>query len=296
MHNIIEQFLNYIKNERELSGNTQESYIRDLKQFNNYLSKYSSVDLVNVNKTIIITYLVYLQRDGKSASTISRKLASLRSFYQYLLNNGIIDTDPTHNLQAPKQERKVPDILTPKEVDIILAQPIPNSFKGSRDKAMLELLYATGIKVSELVLLDIDSINFELSNVTLDKKANNTRMVPMGRTASTYLKKYINEYRMETLKDTEERALFINYQGKRLTRQGFWKIIRYYTRKTNINKKITPNTLRDSFAVHILQNGADLKSVQKILGHSDISTTQKYFSAINDEKLKEVYDKAHPRA
>ncbi|HHV27734.1 tyrosine recombinase [Anaerosalibacter bizertensis] len=291
----INQFLDYIKNEKELSRNTQESYLRDINQFNNYLSKYSSVDLINVNKTIVITYLVYLQKNGKSASTISRNLASLRSFYQYLLNNGVTNIDPTNNLHSPKQEKKAPNILTLKEVDKLLSIPKPNKFKGARDKAMLELLYATGLRVSEIILLDIDNINFKFSNITLEENSD-IRIIPLGRTALNYLKIYINKYRNEVLKDTEEKALFINYQGKRLTRQGLWKIIKYYTDKTNINKKITPNTLRDSFAVHLLQNGADLKSVQKILGHSDISTTQKYFFAIDDKKLKEVYNNTHPRA
>lgn len=298
MDKFIGQFLNYIKNEKELSKNTQKSYLRDLKQFRHYLNKYSSVGLINVNKTIIITYLVYLQKGGKSASTIARSLASLRSFYQYLLNNGFIDVDPTNNLRSPKQEKKVPNILNPKEVDILLSKPVSTSFKGARDKAMLELLYATGIRVSELVSLNVDSINFDINIIIVNEDGydSNSRLIPMGNKASSCLKKYIDEYRVETLKNIEEKALFMNYQGTRLTRQGFWKILKYYTEKTNINKKITPHTLRHSFAVHILQNGADLKSVQKMLGHSDISTTQKYFFAIDDKKLKEVYDNAHPRA
>lgn len=291
----INQFLDYIKNEKSFSKNTQESYLRDINQFNKYLNKYSSVDLINVNKTIIITYLVYLQKNGRSASTISRNLASLRSFYQFLLNNGQIKADPTNNLHSPKQERKVPNILTLKEVDKLLSIPKPNNFKGSRNKAILEVLYATGLRVSEIILLDVDNINFQLGNIMLEKNLD-IRVIPLGRIALDFLKIYINKYRNEVLKDMEEKALFINYQGKRLTRQGLWKIIKYYTDKTNINKKITPNTLRDSFAVHLLQNGADLKSVQKILGHSDISTTQKYFYAIDNKRLQEVYNNTHPRA
>lgn len=296
MDDVICEYRCYLKDERELSKNTLESYIRDLEQFGEYLNSNNSHNLMTVNKTMIITYLIFLQKGGKATSTVSRNLASIRSFYQFSINKGYIKEDPTYNLRSPRQDRKLPEILTPKEVDLLLSQPDVSDFKGVRDKAMLELLYATGIRVSELVDLNINNINYEIGYIALSGDSLQERVIPVGKVALDNLKTYFSEYRTQVLKNTNEKALFLNFQGKRLTRQGFWKIIKHYTEKTNINKKITPQTLRHSFAVHLLQNGADLKSVQEMLGHSDISTTQIYSFATNDNKLREVYNKAHPRA
>ena len=296
MDDVIYDYSCYLKDERELSKNTLESYIGDLEQFREYLNDNSSSNLVNVNKTIIITYLMYLQKDGKANSTISRNLASIRSFYQYLVNKDYVREDPTYNLRSPKRDRNVPEILTPKEVDLLLSQPDVSNFKGARDKAILELLYATGMRVSELIDLNINDINYEIGYIVLRGDSLQERAIPVGKVALNEIKTYTNEYRPQVLKSIEEIALFLNFHGKRLTRQGLWKIIKYYTGNTNINKKITPQTLRHSFAVHLLQNGADLKSVQEMLGHSDISTTQIYSFATNDKKLREVYNKTHPRA
>lgn len=296
MDDVIYDYSCYLKDERELSKNTLESYIGDLEQFREYLNDNSSSNLVNVNKTIIITYLMYLQKDGKANSTISRNLASIRSFYQYLVNKDYVREDPTYNLRSPKRDRNVPEILTPKEVDLLLSQPDVSNFKGARDKAILELLYATGMRVSELIDLNINDINYEIGYIVLRGDSLQERAIPVGKVALNEIKTYANEYRPQVLKSIEEIALFLNFHGKRLTRQGLWKIIKYYTGNTNINKKITPQTLRHSFAVHLLQNGADLKSVQEMLGHSDISTTQIYSFATNDKKLREVYNKTHPRA
>jgi len=292
--NII-NFNSYLKAEKELSNNTIESYIRDLKQFNNYLKENGLSDIISVNKTLIITYLMYLQKSGKSLSTVSRNIASLRAFYQFLLNEGIISKDPTINLQSPKQEKKLPNILTPKEVEILLEQPNMNCSKGVRDKAMLELLYATGIRVSELIALDVDDVNLYMDYILSSKGTPNERVIPIGKMAVKTLSLYLDKHRMNFIKDSGEKSLFVNYHGKRLTRQGFWKIVRGYTSQANINKNITPHTLRHSFAVHLLQNGADLKSVQEMLGHADISTTQVY-TLISKSKIKEVYKKSHPRA
>ncbi len=294
MDDVIYEYECYLKEERELSENTLESYIRDLEQFESYLSSNNLKNIMTVNKTIIITYLLFLQKDGKATSTVSRNLASIRSFYQYSLNKGYITEDPTYNLHSPKQDRKIPEILTPTEVDLLLSQPNINEYKGARDKAMLELLYATGIRVSELIDLNVNDINYEIGFIALSGEQE--RVIPAGNVALNNLITYVNEYRNQVLKNTKEMALFLNFQGKRLTRQGFWKIVKHYTKQTNINKSITPQTLRHSFAVHLLQNGADLKSVQEMLGHSDISTTQIYSFATNDNKLREVYKRAHPRA
>lgn len=295
MDSNILKFNGYLELEKELSQNTIESYIRDLRQFNAYLKENNLSDIVNVNKTLIITYLMNLQKSGKSVSTVSRNIASLRSFYQFLLNEGIINKDPTINLQSPKQEKRLPSILTPKEVEILLEQPNVNSTKGVRDKAMLELLYASGIRVSELIALNVDDVNLYMDYILSSKDTANERVIPIGKIAVDVLSLYIEKHRMNFLKDSDEKSLFVNYHGKRLTRQGFWKIVRGYTNQAGINKNITPHTLRHSFAAHLLQNGADLKSVQEMLGHADISTTQVY-TLITKNKIKEVYKKAHPRA
>lgn len=293
---IINSYIDYIKNEKELTVNTLEAYIRDLMQFKDYLVKNNINNTIKANKTTIITYLMYLQKNGKATSTISRNLASIRCFYQYLLNNSLIKEDPTHNLHSPKPKRKLPNILTKEEVDILLSQPSKNNFKGVRDKAMLEVLYATGIRVSELIDLDIDNFNLELEYLCLEDFDSNRRIIPIGKLALKSLINYLENYRVEVLKDEEQEALFLNYNGNRLTRQGFWKIIKKYSKKSNINKKITPHTLRHSFAVHLLQNGADIKKVQEMLGHSDISTTQIYSIATDTKDLKGMYRKSHPRA
>ena len=293
---IMNEYIDYMENEKGLASNTLEAYKRDIMQFKDYIVKNNINDSTAVNKTVIITYLMSLQKEGKATSTISRSLASIRCFYQYLLNNNLIDEDPTLNLRSPKSERKLPHILTKEEVDLLLSQPSKDNFKGSRDKAMLELLYATGIRVSEIVALDLDKLNLELGYLYLDNSGLNERVIPIGSIALKYLKNYIEKYRNEVLKNREEVALFLNYNGNRLTRQGFWKIIKQYTIKSKIDKKITPHTLRHSFAVHLLQNGADIKMVQEMLGHSDISTTQIYSFATNNKKLRDVYEKSHPRA
>lgn len=295
MNSNIVNFMQYLSKEKELSNNTIESYSRDLRQFDDYLSENNLNDLITVNKTLIITYLMFLQKKGKSVATISRNIASLRCFYQYILNEGLIGKDPTINLQSPKQEKKLPSILTPKEVEILLDQPDLDSSKGLRDKAMLELLYAAGIRVSELIALNVNDVNLSMGYITCSKDLSSERVIPIGNIAINILHIYLNDHRISFVKGQEEQALFVNYHGRRLTRQGFWKIVKVYTKKAKINKKITPHTLRHSFAAHLLQNGADLKSVQEMLGHSDISTTQIY-TLVTKNRIKEVYKKAHPRA
>lgn len=294
MNEILNEFISYLKTERELSSNTLESYGRDLKQFANYLKEKGKFSYQEANKTTIITYLFYLQKKGRAASTISRNLASIRSLYQYMLNKNMIKSDPTLNLEAPKSEKKLPCVLSLSEVEKLINQPDENTSMGSRDKSMIELLYATGIRVSELVSLDIDDLNFELGCIKCKGYNAKERIIPIGTMAKKALVKYVNEFRGKLVKDNEK-ALFVNYYGKRLTRQGFWKIIKRYTKMAKIDKKITPQTLRHSFATHLIQNGADLKSVQEMLGHSDISTTQIYMQ-LTKNRIKEVYDKAHPRA
>ncbi|WP_427339229.1 site-specific tyrosine recombinase XerD [Caloranaerobacter sp. DY30410] len=295
MDSLLNKFLEYLLYEREASNNTIESYSRDLRQFKKYITENDINDFRLVNKTTIITYLVYLQKIGRAPSTVSRNLASVRSFYQFLLNEGIVKKDPTVNLQSPKNEKRLPQVLTPKEVELLLEQPDLNTSKGVRDRAMLELLYAAGIRVSELVALDIDDIDLKLGFLVCSKNTSNERNIPIGRFAIDILNEYLLNHRKSFVKDNNVKALFLNYHGKRLTRQGFWKIIKSYTKKINLNKAITPHTLRHSFAVHLIENGADLKSVQEMLGHSDISTTQVY-AKITKPTLRDVYNKTHPRA
>ncbi len=293
--NTLNNFIDYLNDERELSKNTLESYKRDINQFYDYLNEMQISDLKDISKTTIITYLLYLQKKGRATATISRSLASIRSFSQFLMNNKYISKDPTLNLESPKSEKKLPNVLTLKEVELLLAQPDSISQKGIRDKAMLELLYATGIRVSELVALNWESLNLDMGYLKCNGNNCRERIIPIGSMAKNAIDNYINNCRKALIKNDDEQSLFVNYHGTRLTRQGFWKIIKTYTQKAKINKKITPHTLRHSFATHLIQNGADLRSVQEMLGHSDISTTQVY-TLITSNKMKDVYNKSHPRA
>lgn len=282
---VMSNFKNYIQNEKELSQNTFNSYISDINQFAEYLKEYTSINIFNANKTIIITYLMYLQKQGRATSTISRNLASLKSFYQYLFYMGFIKEDPTFNLHSPKSEKKIPNILTSSEIELLLSQPKEDNFKGARDKAMLELMYATGIRVSELVALNIEDFNQKIGYILVGRDTESERTISIENKTRKYILNYLENYRYIRLKNKTENALFINYKGERLTRQGLWKVLKYYVRKININKNITPHTLRQSFTVHLLQSGVSLKSAQQILGHADITTTQYYsFITISDSK------------
>lgn len=295
MNIYLEDFIYYLAYEKELSKNTLESYKRDIFQFVAFLKDRHIRDIKEANKTTIITYLLHLQKKGKATSTISRNLASIRSFCQFLLNEKYIDKDPTVNLESPKSEKRIPNVLTLEEVEILLEQPEVGNHKGVRDRAMLELLYATGIRVSELVSLNRLDLNLELGYIKCNGDHSKERTIPIGSMAKMALENYINNCREHLIREEDETSLFVNYHGTRLTRQGFWKIIKNYAQKAKISKKITPHTLRHSFATHLLQNGADLRSVQEMLGHSDISTTQIY-TLVTKNKIKEVYNKAHPRA
>ena len=286
-------FFGFLENEKKVSTNTLQSYKRDLKQFEKYLEE-SAKDYSKITEEGIKDYIEYMQEIGKKPSTISRGLASIRSFYQYETKNKTVEKDPTDGIQSPKIEKRVPSILTSKEVALLLEQPQNVDLKGTRDKAMLEFAYATGMRVTEIISLNIDDVNLETGYVTCktDKKE---RTVPIGNMSLKALKEYILNARGTLIKDENEKALFVNVNGQRLTRQGFWKIIKYYKEQAHIEKEITPHVLRHSFATHLLQNGADLKSIQTMLGHSDILSTQIYMQ-FQDESLKNIYRKAHPRA
>ncbi|SDK50146.1 site-specific tyrosine recombinase XerD [Natronincola ferrireducens] len=294
MEQLILKYTDYLTTEKELSTNTLESYLRDVKQYLDYLNKNEVNDISYTTKATIITYLVYLQDKGRAVSTISRSIASIRCFYQYLVQSKMVPKDPTLNIESPKTKKKLPSILSLEEVDVLLNQPEAWTSKGMRDKAMLELLYATGIRVSELISLTINDVNLSLGFVKCSS-SNRERTIPIGTLALKALLDYLNKARGSFVKTDNQDLLFLNMQGGGLTRQGFWKIIKAYTKQANIEKTITPHTLRHSFATHLVQNGADLKSVQEMLGHSDISTTQIYAN-ITKNKIKDVYNKTHPRA
>lgn len=295
MESYLNEFINYLAVERGLAKNTLESYGRDLRQYYSYLNN-DRIDAINqVSRATILAYLEQLQSKGRAVSTISRNLAAIKSYYQFLVRERYLDKDPAANLESPKLEKKLPKILTISEVEELLKQP--NSFlpTGMRDKAMLELLYATGIRVSELISLNVSDVNLEMGYIKCYGKGSKERIVPLGSIAAKCVQEYITRGRGKLVRTYDEPALFVNHHGNRLTRQGFWKIIKKYAQEATITKEITPHTLRHSFATHLLENGADLRSVQEMLGHADISTTQIY-TQVTKNRLKEVYEKAHPRA
>ncbi len=293
MEKQIKLFLEFLENDKKLSENTLQSYRRDIVQFQDYLNNerlaYSKISQQEIKK-----YIEYLKKIGKKTSTISRNLASIRSFYQFLLRTKKIRKDPTDGMQSPKIEKKAPSILSSDEVELLLEQPSDADLKGIRDKAMLEFAYATGMRVTEIISLNINDVDFDKSLVSCNS-GSNKRNIPLGTISLNALQEYVKEARPVMIKTEDEKALFVNVNGKRLTRQGFWKIIKYYKEQAHITKDITPHVLRHSFATHLLQNGADLKSIQMMLGHSDISSTQVYMQ-FQDDSLKNVYHKAHPRA
>jgi len=287
-------FLVYLEKNRGSSKNTIASYKRDLNKLIVFLADSKVTDPKRVTSTHLNTFLLKAESEGKASSSISRYVASIHSFFNYLFKKNIISEDPSEAISSPKQSKKAPEILTIKEIELLLEQPKAADNKGLRDKAMLELLYATGIRVSELINLKKDDLNIRMGYIRCVDK-NKERIIPIGTPAKEALTKYVNYSRNGMIKDPDDDVLFVSCLGHSMSRQGFWKIIKLYANKANIKKAITPHMLRHSFASHLVENGADLKSVQEMLGHSDISTTQVY-ARMNSHKLKEVYIRAHPRA
>lgn len=286
-----ETFLAEVKHS---SPNTISSYLRDITQFAEYLDNGRNCDLRSADSNTIRDYMSWMQGRGKSAASVTRFLASIKSFYSYLISQGILKVNPAKGISAAKVERKYPEILTSKEVELFLEQPLCIDAKGFRDHAMLELLYATGIRVSELISLNVGDLNLAAGLIRCESKGKE-RVIPLYQTAIKALQDYVKNIRPQLIADGNEDALFVNMNGERMSRQGFWKIIKYYQEKAGIEKEITPHTLRHSFAVHLLENGADLRSIQEMLGHADISSTQIYTHVVK-RQLKDVYRKAHPRA
>ena len=293
MEKTVVKYLKFLAEEKRASQNTLSSYRRDLLRFAEYLKEYK-LNYLSLNNTDILTYMNRMQEDGMSPATVSRNLASIRSFYIYLMRKKKVSDDPTFNIRSLKKEKTLPTTLTGPEVEVLLSMPKTDEPKGCRDKAMLEVLYATGLRVSELISLDLDDINLKIGYINC--AGNGTaRVVPIYAEAIKAVKDYLDKSRNILCFDESVKALFVNINGKRMSRQGFWKILKKYKDEAGIPKEITPHTLRHSFALHLLENGADLKSIQELLGHSDISSTQIY-SEIASKRLKDVYNKAHPRA
>ena len=294
MLDLIGAYENYLTKVKQASANTIASYMRDIRQFSEWLRSTENADVVDASQVNISDYLTHLEKDGRSGATVSRNLASLKNFYSYVVSSGFLENTPVTEIRVDRGEKKLPQILTGREIELLLAQPVCVDAKGYRDKAMLEVMYATGIRVTELIDLDVDDVNLELGTIKC-AGAKKTRSIPLYPAALKALTAYLMDIRRGMIADPDERALFVNVNGVRMSRQGFWKILKYYQASAHIEKDITPHTLRHSFAVHLLENGADLGSVQELMGHSDISSTQMYTHMVN-LKLKSVYEKCHPKA
>ena len=294
MLDLVQAYENYLIKVKKASSNTVSSYMRDIRQFVQFLEEYGNTDLTAVEQLHIQRYMTHLIEDGRSGATQSRNVASLKNFFAYLVSAGFMDQSPVFDIQVEKREKKLPQILTGREIELLLSQPACIDAKGYRDKAMLETMYATGVRVTELLTLDVEDVNLEqgIIKCSSDKKS---RVIPLYPAALRSLSVYLKEYRMALVNDPAEQALFVNIGGSRMSRQGFWKILKHYQSTARIDKEITPHTLRHSFAVHLLENGADLDSLQELMGHSDISSTQLYTHMVNN-KLKKVYAKCHPKA
>lgn len=295
MQDYIRDYEDYLKNKKKVSQNTLSSYMRDVLQFDGYLRQNAVADsYADITHPMVARYIKWLSEQGKSESTATRAAASLKCFFDFLFCAGRVESNPAKNVAPKRTEHKLPQILTGKEVDLLLDQPKCTDLKGYRDKAMLELLYATGIRVSELIALNLDDVNLSGGFIRC-LNSRKERAIPLYPAAVKAISDYVSLARTKMINRLSEPAMFVNVNGERMTRQGFWKIIKFYQAKAQIRKDITPHTLRHSFATHLLENGADLHSIQIMLGHADISSTQVYAHLVK-QQLKDVYNKYHPRA
>ncbi len=291
----LEEFIQYLDQEKKMAQNTLEAYKSDVMDFFVFVKATGNDGLSDASNTDVVSYLLKLKEDNKSAATVNRKLASLRGYYNFLQEKGHLQVNPTIGIKSPKIQRKELEYLSLEEVDTLLDMP-DKSIRGMRDRAILELLYATGIRVNEIIAANVTDVNLRIGFFTCPGEHGKARIIPVGRPARKAVEEYVFDARDLLLKDNKsENALFVNYYGQRMTRQGLWKILKEYGSKAGIRNKITPHTLRNSFAVHMIQNGADLKSLQDLLGHEDISATQVYLS-VTKNRIKDIYDKTHPRA
>jgi integrase/recombinase XerD len=296
MDKMISEFVKDLTLERKMAPNSVNAYEKDMAEFKHFLEERAINNVSEINNTEVVAYLLKLRNDGKASATVNRKAASLRAFCNFMFSKGYIASNPAMHIKSPKISRKPIEYLTLAEIEKLLEQP-DLSMKGIRDRAILELLYATGIRVTELTEMNLSDVNVRIGFVTCSGEHGKARIIPLGRPARAAVEVYIFDARKKLIHNetSKEQALFVNYAGERMTRQGLWKIIRHYAEKAGVEHKITPQILRNSFAVHMIQNGADLKSIQELLGHEDITTTQIYLEATKS-KIKEVYDRSHPRA
>lgn len=294
MNEYIRKYSDYLDKRKNFSKNTSSAYIRDLTSFNTYIEESYEKELTEVTKTMILTYILDMQKKSKNASTVSRSLSSIKSFYKYLEGDRLIEKNPSTGIQAPRIEKKMPQFLTIEEIEKLLDMPDTDTVKGCRDKAMLELLYSTGIKVSELLDLKISSYSRFTDSLRI-VKTRNSRHVPVGETAKKYLDSYLEGHRQSLNPEENEDTLFLNVNGKSMSRQGFWKIIKSYAKSANIEKDITPQIIRNSFVVHLLQNGADIGTLNSLFGQNNISMIQSYLKS-KQNKTFEIYKRTHPRS
>lgn len=294
MLDLVHAYENYLSKVKKASANTIASYMRDIRQYSQWLQEHVGIDVVDAQQLNISDYLSHLEENGRSGATLSRALASLKNFYSYVVSTGFIEKTPVTDVRVERGEKKIPQILTGREIELLLSQPVCVDAKGYRDKAMLEVMYATGIRVTELIDLNVSDVNLDLGIIKCTG-SRKSRAIPLYPAALRALTNYLDNVRTSMLADPQETALFVNVSGIRMSRQGFWKILKHYQSTAHIEKEITPHTLRHSFAVHLLENGADIGSVQELMGHSDISSTQVYTNLIN-QKIKNVYAKCHPKA
>ncbi len=294
MYQYIDEYLNFLAIEKGLSLNTLEAYSRDLNRYSEFMENRGITNIREITSDDVISYLGSLRKNGLTANSVNRTLAAVRGFYKYLLRENVMDENPVANIELAKIWMRLPDTLSKDEMNLLLEQPEAKTLLGIRDRAMLELMYATGIRVSELISLTVNSINWQVGYLVVVGKGSKERIVPVGKSAIDYMTQYVNEGRVKLLKGKRTNFFFVNRSGNGLTRQGFWKIIKKYATKSGLHKKVHPHTFRHSFATHLLEGGADLRSVQVMLGHSDISTTQIY-THVTRERLKEIHKKYHPR-
>ena len=294
MLDLIQAYENYLTKVKHASANTIASYMRDIRHFSQWLSDTEGIDVIDASQLNIGDYMRHQESQGRSGATISRCLASLKNFYLYLVSSGFLEKTPVTDIHIDRGEKKLPQILTGREIELLLSQPVCVDAKGHRDKAMLEVMYATGMRVTELISLDVDDVNLEMGIIKCNGPKK-SRVIPLYPMALRALSIYMREIRDSMIADPDETALFVNVGGARMSRQGFWKILKHYQETAHIEKEITPHTLRHSFAVHLLENGADIGSLQELMGHCDISSTQMYTHMVN-QKLKSVYEKCHPKA
>lgn len=292
MLELLEQYKLYLKSNR-LMANTATAYYSDALHFAEFAQEKGFSDFNQIDKKTVVEFVLKMEKEHKACATIARYIASVKRFFEYLLSVHAVEANPAEGIKPPKQNKELPEILTTEEVSKLLEQPSGSDPKSIRDKALLELLYATGCRVSELIDLNLGDANIKIGYIRC-RKHGEERIIPIGRIALTAMENYLSFIR-DAIAAPGEQALFVNMTGKRMTRQGFWKIVKFYADRAGIEKTITPHTLRHSFAAHLLENGADLHSIQSLLGHSDISSTQVYAKLMNN-KLRDVYAKAHPRA